>query len=145
VSDELGGGVTQHVVVPADLYRLAHQPDRAVHHRQLTRLHAAAGSDLTKSPVRIQEEAPTMEAANALYYKSLAALMKNGDANNTLYEIESIYDYSPEADLPKVRAHVMLINNVEDFADPPALAWISQCAPTARFTSGGRIHPGSCR
>jgi hypothetical protein len=22
---------------------------------------------------------------------------------------------------------------------------ISQCAPTARFTSGGRIHPGSCR
>jgi ACS family tartrate transporter-like MFS transporter len=25
------------------------------------------------------------------------------------------------------------------------LAWISQCAPTARFTSGGRIHPGSCR
>jgi putative SOS response-associated peptidase YedK len=29
--------------------------------------------------------------------------------------------------------------------DPVALAWISQCAPTARFTSGGRIHPGSCR
>jgi hypothetical protein len=26
-----------------------------------------------------------------------------------------------------------------------ALAAISQCAPTARFTSGGRIHPGSCR
>src|SRR3954469_265745 len=25
------------------------------------------------------------------------------------------------------------------------LAQISQCAPTARFTSGGRIHPGSCR
>src|SRR4051812_18678199 len=22
---------------------------------------------------------------------------------------------------------------------------IAQCAPTARFTSGGRIHPGSCR
>jgi hypothetical protein len=27
----------------------------------------------------------------------------------------------------------------------PVLARISQCAPTARFTSGGRIHPGSCR
>jgi ABC-type multidrug transport system ATPase subunit len=24
------------------------------------------------------------------------------------------------------------------------LARIIQCAPTARFTSGGRIHPGSC-
>jgi transposase-like protein len=22
---------------------------------------------------------------------------------------------------------------------------IVQCAPTARYTSGGRIHPGSCR
>ncbi len=25
------------------------------------------------------------------------------------------------------------------------LAWIIQCAPMARFTSGGRIHPESCR
>jgi hypothetical protein len=25
------------------------------------------------------------------------------------------------------------------------LAHLIQCAPTARFTSGGRIHPGSCR
>jgi hypothetical protein len=25
------------------------------------------------------------------------------------------------------------------------LARMSQCAPTARFTSGGRIHPGNCR
>jgi hypothetical protein len=27
----------------------------------------------------------------------------------------------------------------------PILAHLIQCAPTARFTSGGRIHPGSCR
>ncbi|HZI75728.1 MAG TPA: hypothetical protein VFD73_17240, partial [Gemmatimonadales bacterium] len=34
-----------------------------------------------------------------------------------------------------------------DFSVVPGyqLARISQCAPTARFTSGGRIHPGSCR
>jgi hypothetical protein len=32
--------------------------------------------------------------------------------NNTLYEVESIYDYSREADLPKIKAHVMLIKNV---------------------------------
>jgi hypothetical protein len=54
--------------------------------------------------VRIQEEAPTMEAAKELYDNRLASLMKNGDANNALYEIESIYDYGPEADLPKIRA-----------------------------------------
>jgi len=37
-----------------------------------------------------------MEAAKALYDKRLAALMKTGDANNTLYELESIYDYSED-------------------------------------------------
>ena len=36
-----------------------------------------------------------MEAAKALYDKRLAALMKNSDANNTLYEIELIYDLQP--------------------------------------------------
>ena len=30
-------------------------------------------------------------------------------------------------------------------AERTRLARISQCAPKARFTSGGRIHPGSCR
>jgi len=89
-------------------------------------IYAAAGNDLTESPVRIQEEAPTMEAAKELYDKRLASLMKNGDANNALYEIESIYDYSPEADLPKIRAHVLLINNVEDFADPPTLGTVER-------------------
>ena len=51
-------------------------------------MYAAAGNDLTESPVRIQEEAPTMQAANALYDKRLATALKNGDANNTLYELE---------------------------------------------------------
>ena len=92
--------------------------------------YAAAGSDLTESPVRIQEEAPTMEAAKALYDKRLAQAEK-GDANNTLFEntlfeLESIYDYSPEADLPKIKAHVLLINNIEDFADPPTLGTVER-------------------
>ena len=51
-------------------------------------MYAAAGNDLTESPVRIQEEAPTMEAARALYDKRLATIMKDSDANNTLYELE---------------------------------------------------------
>ena len=88
--------------------------------------YAGAGTELTESPVRIQEDAPTMESAKARYDKRLAASMKNGDANNTLYEIESIYDYSPEADLPKIKAHVMLINNDEDFADPPTLGTVER-------------------
>jgi homoserine O-acetyltransferase len=89
-------------------------------------MYSGAGSDLTESPVRIQEEAPTMQAAKALYDKRLAMQLKSGDANNTLYEIESIYDYSPEADLAKIKTHVMLINNAEDFADPPTLGTVER-------------------
>jgi homoserine O-acetyltransferase/O-succinyltransferase len=89
-------------------------------------MYAAAGNDLTESPARIQDEAPTMAAAKALYDRRLAAIMKNADANDTLYELESIYDYSPEADLPKIKAHVLLVNNVEDFADPPTLGTIER-------------------
>jgi hypothetical protein len=59
--------------------------------------------DFTERSVCIQEEAPAVAAAKALYDRRLAAIMKNGDANNTLYDLESIYDYSPEADLPKIQ------------------------------------------
>jgi homoserine O-acetyltransferase/O-succinyltransferase len=89
-------------------------------------LYTEAGNVLNESPARIQEQAPTMAEAQALYDKRLAALTASGDANNALYELESIYDYSPEADLPKIKAHVLLINNVEDVADPPTLGTVER-------------------
>jgi hypothetical protein len=46
---------------------------------------------------------PWWLAAKALYDRRLAAIMKNGDANTTPYDLESIYDYSPEVDLPKIQ------------------------------------------
>jgi hypothetical protein len=100
-------------------------------------MYAAAGNDLIESPVRIQEEVPTMKAAKALYDKRLAAIMKNGDANDTLYELESIYNYSLEADLPKIKAHVMLINNGEDFADPPTLGTVERAFKRIAHGTGG--------
>ncbi|MBV9828153.1 MAG: alpha/beta fold hydrolase [Alphaproteobacteria bacterium] len=88
-------------------------------------IYAAAGQDLTESPVRIQETAPDEAASKALFDKRVAEAAKR-DANNTLYELESIEDYSPEADLPKIKAHVLLVNNAEDFADPPDLGTVER-------------------
>lgn len=113
----------------ADAELIRHDPawhDGAYAKSPTLYMYAGAGDDLTESPVRIQEQAPTMAAAKALYDKRLAASLKHGDANNALYAIESIYDYSPEAELPKIKAHVLLINNEEDFADPPALGTIER-------------------
>jgi homoserine O-acetyltransferase len=88
-------------------------------------IYSAAGNYGAESPVRIQEMAPTRDAAKALYDKRVAAAAK-GDANDTLYELESIEDYSPEPDLPKIKARVLLINNVEDSADPPDLGTVER-------------------
>jgi homoserine O-acetyltransferase len=81
---------------------------------------AAAGSFMPESSARIQEMAPTRAAADKLYDERVARISK-GDANDSLWAIEAIEDYSPEADLPKIRAKVLLINTVEDIANPPEL------------------------
>ena len=89
-------------------------------------IYSAAGqSVVTESPVRIQEMAPTRDAADALYEKRVQELAKR-DANDALYAIESIDDYSPEADLDKIKAKALLINDSEDFADPPTLGTVER-------------------
>jgi len=86
---------------------------------------AAAGSFMPESAARIQEMAPTRAAADKLYDERVARTAK-GDANDSLWAIESIEDYSPEADLPKIKAKVLLINTVEDVANPPELGTVER-------------------
>ena len=43
-----------------------------------------------------------------------------------MWAIESIEDYSPEADLSKIKAKVLLINTVEDVANPPELGTVER-------------------
>jgi homoserine O-acetyltransferase/O-succinyltransferase len=85
----------------------------------------AAGSFMPESAARIQEMAPTRSTADKLYDERVARTAK-GDANDSLWAIESIEDYSPEPDLPKIRAKVLLINTVEDVANPPELGTVER-------------------
>src|SRR5215469_13061478 len=84
---------------------------------------AAAGSFMPESAARIQEMAPTRAAADKLYDERVARIGQ-GDANNSLWAIESIEDYSPEPELPTIKAKVLLINTVEDVANPPELGTV---------------------
>ncbi|HLY45208.1 MAG TPA: alpha/beta fold hydrolase [Stellaceae bacterium] len=88
-------------------------------------IYGAAGNFGTESPTRIQEMAPTLAAADALYEKRLADAA-NGDANNQLWAIEAIRDYNPEPDLDQITAKVMLINDAEDHANPPELGTVER-------------------
>ncbi len=88
-------------------------------------IYSAAGNFGVESPTRIQEMAPTLAAADALYEKRLADAAK-GDANDSLWAIEAIRDYNPEPDLDKITARVMLINDAEDHANPPELGTVER-------------------
>jgi len=93
---------------------------------------AAANSLRTESATRIQEMAPTREAADRLYEERLAQAAK-GDANDALWAIEAIMDYNPEPDLDKIRAKVLLINAEEDEANPSELGTVERAMKRVRY------------
>jgi len=92
---------------------------------------AAAGSFNPESAARIQEMAPTRAAADKLYDERVARIAK-GDANNSLYALESIEDYNPEPDLDKIKARMLLINTEEDVANPPELHTVERAIKRVR-------------
>ena len=91
-----------------------------------------AGIEASESPTRIQEMAPTLAAANALYERRLAEAAK-GDANDALWAIEAIRDYNPEPDLDKIKAQVLLINDAEDHANPPELGTVERAMKRVKY------------
>src|ERR1700726_3329945 len=92
--------------------------------------YSAAGNFNTESPTRIQEMAPNLAAADALYERRLADA--KGDANDSLWAIEAIRDYNPEPDLDKIKARVLLINDAEDHANPPELGTVERAMKRVR-------------
>ena len=90
---------------------------------------------MTESVVRIQETAPTREAADALY-RRLVEEAKKTDANNQLYAIEAVMDYDPSKDLSKIRARLLAINFADDSLNPPELGVLEPAIakiPHARY------------
>jgi homoserine O-acetyltransferase len=75
---------------------------------------------MTESVVRLQEMAPTRQAADDLYRKLVEEARRN-DANNQLYAIEAVMDYDPSKDLDKIRARLLAINFADDALNPPEL------------------------
>ena len=74
----------------------------------------------TQNVVRLQERGATREQADA-FYRQLVENAKKGDANNRLYQIESLMDYDPSADLETIKARLLAINFADDAINPPEL------------------------
>lgn len=50
----------------------------------------------------------------------------SADTNNFLYQWDSSRDYNPEADLPKIKAHLLAINSADDERNPPETGLMSE-------------------
>jgi len=74
------------------------------------------------NPVRRQREMPTFADANRVLDAYADNAMKTEDANDVLYQIESSHDYSPGADLEKIKAPLFAVNSEDDLINPPELA-----------------------
>lgn len=94
------------------------------------------GALLTRSVVRLQEAAPTREAADALY-RQMVERARKGDANDRLYQLEASMDYDPAPGLEKITAPLLAINFADDELNPPALGVLER--GIARVRDGRHI------
>lgn len=78
------------------------------------------GALLTQSVLRLQDLAPTREAADTLYHQMVERARK-GDANDRLYQLEASMDYDPSPGLERIVAPLLAINFTDDELNPPQL------------------------
>lgn len=93
-------------------------------------------SFMLESPVQLQMQGPTRQAALALYDKMVENAAKTFDANDFLYWLESSWDYDPQPDLGKIKAPLLALNFADDAINPSDLVVVEklvQTVPTARF------------
>jgi homoserine O-acetyltransferase len=91
---------------------------------------------MQESPVKLQADGPTAEAALELYDKMREKAAKDYDPNDFLYWVESGRDYNPEPDLGKIKAQVLALNFADDPVNPADLEGTERLVktiPSARF------------
>ena len=76
---------------------------------------------MSSNPVVRQKEMPTRAEADAKIDAFVTQTLRNMDANDVLYALESSNDYDPAPDLDKIRAPLLAINFADDLINPPEL------------------------
>jgi homoserine O-acetyltransferase/O-succinyltransferase len=97
-------------------------------------LRAALGHLLVvaSAPTLWQAEYPTAAAADKFVDEYIADNMKTTDANDFVYQYDASRNYDPEAALSKIRAHIMLVNTLDDFWNPGEMHVAEQEMPKVK-------------
>jgi homoserine O-acetyltransferase len=73
------------------------------------------------SPLTMQRQWPTREAADSAYHAYIAARFPVTDANDFLYAFDASRNYDPSGALATIRVPVMAVNSADDLINPPEL------------------------
>jgi homoserine O-acetyltransferase len=73
------------------------------------------------SPMQLQAQAPTRDAADKLLHESRQRLLARSDANDVLYAFDASREYDPAPLLPTIQAPLIAVNSADDDINPPEL------------------------
>ena len=76
---------------------------------------------MTSSPLQLQKQASTREAADKLFDDRVLAAVAGKDANDMLYYFDASRDYDPSPLLERIQAPLTAINSADDQVNPPEL------------------------
>lgn len=76
---------------------------------------------MTTSPLQLQKQAGSREAADKLFDQLLERRLAAENRFDMLYQFDSSRDYNPEPDLEKIQAPLMAVNSADDQVNPPEL------------------------
>jgi homoserine O-acetyltransferase/O-succinyltransferase len=76
---------------------------------------------MTSSPLQLLKQAPTREAADAVFERRFYTAPAATDPNDMLYTFDCSRDYNPNPDLEKIQAPLFAINSADDQVNPPEL------------------------
>lgn len=88
------------------------------------------------SPLQMQKNFPTREAAERRVDSYLDHAVATTDANDMIYYVNASRDYDPSAKLATITAPVLWINSADDFINPPELGIAEKLVnrmPNAKF------------
>jgi homoserine O-acetyltransferase len=88
------------------------------------------------APLFYQAQYPTRAAAGAYAEQRVSSGLKNLDANDLIYQLDSSRSYNPWPGLERIKVPLTWINSADDFINPrnlPVPADALKRMPTARF------------
>ena len=74
------------------------------------------------NPILRQAAMPTLAKADETLNAAMETALREGDANDTLYQVSASWDYDPGPALERIQAPLYAVNSADDLINPPELA-----------------------